>query len=133
MFTTWKVNQFNIYACSNGQKYQFPNKFTTAPFYRKLVTKKKMADGVSSMSSKSYENVHVSFLKEDGSVETVSNEIPFKIEISQEKTNTVISILNGEFSCCVDLIVPDNNDLAIDLYRKQVRSTSHIFIGFLPS
>ena len=90
-----------------------------------------MADGVSSMSSKSYENVHVSFLKEDGSVETVSDEIPFKIEISQEKTNTVISILNGEFSCCVDLIVPDNNDLAIDLYRKQV--TSHIFIGFLPS
>ena len=50
------------------------------------------------ISPKSFENVHVSFLKEDGSVETVSDEIPFKIEISQEKTNTVISILNGEFA-----------------------------------
>ena len=57
-----------------------------------------MAEHAASMSSaKAYENVQVSFLKEDGSVETVSDEIPFKIEISQEKTNTVISILNGEF------------------------------------
>ena len=80
--------------------------------------------GVSSVS-KAYENVHVSFLKEDGSVETVSNEIPFKIEISQEKTNTVISILNGEFSCYVELIVQTTT---IWPYRNQI--TSHIFIGF---
>ena len=61
-------------------------------------------DGVSMVCPKAFEDVQVSFLKEDGSVEAVSDEIPFKIEISQEKTNTVISILNGEFAYCELLI-----------------------------
>ena len=42
-----------------------------------------------------YENVHLAFLSDDGTIENVSD-VPFKVEISKEKTNTVISILNGK-------------------------------------
>lgn len=46
--------------------------------------------------AKIFESVHLAFLSEDFTVQNGS-EIPVKIEISQEKTSTVVSVLNGNF------------------------------------